>query len=47
MCSAPLVNVMLLAFAAAAPLPLTAGSAAINRYLLPPGAQQQTRSSGR
>jgi len=43
------VNVTLLAFdaerRAAAPLLLGAGRAAIDRYLLPAGAQQQTRSS--
>jgi len=42
--------VALLAFAAerraAAPLLLTAGRAAIDRYFLQPGAQQQTRSNG-
>jgi len=42
--------VALLAFAAerraAAPLLLTAGRAAIGRYFLQPGAQQQTRSNG-
>jgi len=42
--------VALLAFAAerraAAPLLLTAGRAAVDRYFLQPGAQQQTRSNG-
>ena len=44
------VNVTLLAFAAerraAAPLLLSADRAAIDRYILPPGTQQQTCSSG-
>ena len=44
------VDATLLAFAAerraAAPLLLTAGRAAVGRYLCPSGAQQQTPSSG-